>query len=104
MVNFLAYLDINRPSSYSGQYGRIDLFPQITLPVNTFSWLNLALTGGYRYTFYQKSLATTFTTVPGGPVPPGEPPPPPVTTETQAFANASLHRALPYGSAEVVGP
>ncbi|HVR10718.1 MAG TPA: LPS assembly protein LptD [Thermoanaerobaculia bacterium] len=103
MDNFLDYLDIIRPDSYSGEYGRIDLFPQITLPVNTFSWLNFSLTGGYRYTFYQKSLATTFTTVPGVPVP-GAPPPPPVTTETQAFANTSLHRALPYGSAELVGP
>ncbi len=95
MDNFLDYLDINRPSSYSGQYGRIDLFPQLTLPVNTFSWLNFSLTGGYRYTFYQKSLATVFTTAPGVP---------PVTTETQTLANTSLHRALPYGSAELVGP
>src|SRR6202049_3032040 len=45
MDDFLDYLEINRPLSYSGNYGRIDLFPQITLPVNTFSWLNLSLTG-----------------------------------------------------------
>jgi LPS-assembly protein len=92
MDNFLDYLDILRPGSYSGQYGRIDLFPQLTLPVNTFSWLNFSLTGGYRYTFYQKSLATTTTGTP------------PVTTETQVLDNTSLHRALPYGSAEIVGP
>jgi LPS-assembly protein len=103
MDNFLDYLEINRPQSYSGSYGRIDLFPQVTLPVNTFSWLNLSLTGGYRYTFYQRSLATTFTTTPVPPAP-GAPPPPPVTTETQAFDNTSLHRALPYGSAQIVGP
>ena len=104
MDNFLDFLDINRPQSYSGSYGRIDLFPQVTLPVNTFSWLNLSLTGGYRYTFYQRSLATTFTTTPGVPATPGAPPPPPTTTETQAFDNTSLHRALPYGSAQIVGP
>jgi LPS-assembly protein len=104
MDNFLDYLDINRPGSYSGTYGRFDLFPQITLPVNTFSWLNLSLTGGYRYTFYQRSLATTFTTTPGMPATPGAPPPPAVTTETQAFDNTSLHRALPFGSAQIVGP
>ena len=98
MDNFLDYLSINRPLSYSGSYGRMDLFPQITLPVNTVSWLNLSLTGGYRYTFYQRSLETIITTTPGGP---GTPP---VTTETQALANTSLHRALPYGSAQVVGP
>ena len=103
MDNFLDFLDINRPGSYSGSYGRVDLFPQVTLPVNTFSWLNLSLTGGYRYTFYQRSLATTFTTTPGVPTP-GAPPPPPVTTETQAFDNTTLHRALPYGSAQIVGP
>jgi LPS-assembly protein len=94
MDNFLDYLDIQRPGSYSGSYGRIDLFPQVTLPVNTFSWLNFSLTGGYRYTFYQKSLVTTTTTTGS----------PPVTTETQALENTSLHRALPYGSAELVGP
>ena len=104
MDDFLDYLEINRPQSYSGSYGRFDLFPQITLPVNTFSWLNLSLTGGYRYTFYQRSLATTFTTTPGVPATPGAPPPPPVTVETQAFDNTSLHRALPYGSAQIVGP
>lgn len=103
MDDFVDYLDIIRPGSYSGDYGRLDLFPQLTLPVNTFSWLNVSLTGGYRYTFYQKSLATTFTSTPGTPIP-GQPPPPPVVTEAQAFDNTSLHRALPYGSAEVVGP
>jgi LPS-assembly protein len=94
MDNVFDYLDINRPGSYSGRYGRIDLFPQVTLPVRTVPWLSLALTGGERYTFYQRSLATTV-------VPIGTPP---VPTPVQAFDNTSLTRSLPYGNAEVVGP
>ena len=99
MDNVLDYLDIIRPGSYSGDYGRIDLFPQLTLPVNTFSWLNFSLTGGYRYTYYQRSLATTMVAV--GPPPVGTPP---VLTEVQSFDDSSLHRALPYGTAQIVGP
>jgi LPS-assembly protein len=90
------YLDINRPGSYSGSYGRFDMFPQITLPVHTVPWLSLALTGGDRFTYYQKSLETTTTT--------SGTPPMPVTVPGSAFTSASLTRSLPFGSAEVVGP
>ena len=54
----LDYLDIDRPGSYAGQYGRADLFPQLTLPVRTFPWLNLAVTAGERVTYYSDSLNT----------------------------------------------
>jgi LPS-assembly protein len=94
MDNVLDYLQIDRPGSYSGRYGRIDLFPQVTLPVRTVPWLSLAVTGGERYTFYQRSLTTTL-------VPIGTPP---VPTPVQAFASSSLTRSLPYGNAEIVGP
>jgi len=88
MDNVLDYLDINRPGSYSGQYGRIDLFPQVTLPLNTVPWLNFSLTGGYRYTFYQKSLASMTTTA----------------GVVQTLDSNSLTRSLPYGDAEIIGP
>jgi LPS-assembly protein len=83
MDNFFDYLEINRPGSYSGTYGRLDLFPQITLPVNTFPWLSLSVTGGYRLTEYQKSINPTT---------------------GLSFENQGLTRSLPYGSAEIVGP
>jgi lipopolysaccharide assembly outer membrane protein LptD (OstA) len=82
MDNYLDYLDINRPGSYSGSYGRFDLFPQVTLPVNTFPWLNVSMTGGERLTWYEKGLNSAET----------------------ALVDTSIDRLLPYGSAEIVGP
>jgi LPS-assembly protein len=81
------YLSINRPGSgqpgtYTGSYGRFDLFPQITLPVRTFPWLNLSLTGGERLTWYQDSL----------------------NANQSAFTGDSLTRNFPFASAQVVGP
>ena len=81
------YLSIDRPGSgqpgtYTGQYGRFDLFPQITLPVRTFPWLNLSLTGGERFTWYQDSL----------------------NANQSAFTGDSVTRAFPFASAQIVGP
>ncbi|MEA2603590.1 MAG: LPS-assembly protein [Acidobacteriota bacterium] len=76
------YLDIARPNSYSGQYGRFDLFPQVTLPVRTVPWLNLSVTGGERLTWYGDSLNANQT----------------------AFTGNSLTRTFPVASAQIVGP
>jgi LPS-assembly protein len=76
------YLDIARPSSYSGRYGRFDLFPQVTLPVRTVPWLNLSVTGGERLTWYGDSL----------------------NAEQTAFTGNSLTRSFPVASAQIVGP
>jgi LPS-assembly protein len=78
----LDYLEIDRPQSYSGKYGRADLFPQITLPIRTFPWLNLSVTGGERLTWYGDSLNTTQTD----------------------FTGDSLTRSFPVASAQIVGP
>jgi LPS-assembly protein len=83
-----AYLDVARPDSYTGKYGRFDLFPQVTLPIRSFPWLSLSVTGGERLTWYGDSLRTT-------------------TTDTGAVTNfqgQAVTRTLPYGSAEIVGP
>jgi LPS-assembly protein len=77
-----SYLDVARPQSYQGQYGRFDLFPQLTLPVKTFPWLNVSLTGGERLTYYGDTLDTTQT----------------------KFTGDSLTRTFPFASAEIVGP
>jgi LPS-assembly protein len=78
----VSYLDTARPNSYEGAYGRVDAFPQLTLPVKSFPWLTLSLSAGERLTWYSDSLDST----------------------QRAFAGESLTRALPFGSAEVIGP
>jgi LPS-assembly protein len=78
----LSYLDLARPGAYEGQYGRIDAFPQVTLPIRSFPWLSLSVTGGERLTWYGDSL----------------------NRSNNAFTGQAITRALPYGSAEVVGP
>jgi LPS-assembly protein len=77
-----AYLELAQNGGSQVKYGRFNLFPQITLPIRTFPWLSLSVTGGERLTWYGDSLDPA-----GG-----------------AFANKSLTRTLPYGSAEMLGP
>lgn len=81
-----AYLDIDRPGSYAGTYGRVDAFPQLTLPIRSFPWLSLSITGGGRLTYYTDSVNGTTTTAP---------------TE---FTGESLDRILPSARADIVGP
>jgi lipopolysaccharide assembly outer membrane protein LptD (OstA) len=81
------YLQVNQageagPGNYGGSYGRFDLFPQVTLPVRTFPWLNLSVTGGERLTWYQDTL----------------------NTDQSAFTGNSLTRTFPFASAQIVGP
>jgi len=78
----LDYLQIDRPNSYSGTYGRADLLPQVTLPVRTFPWLSLSVTGGERLTWYGDSLDAT----------------------QQSFTGQALTRTFPVASSEIVGP
>ncbi|MFL6201973.1 MAG: LPS-assembly protein LptD [Thermoanaerobaculia bacterium] len=77
-----SYLDLVRPSSYSAKYGRVDAFPQLTLPVKSVPWLNLSLTAGERVTWYGDSLNSTGT----------------------SFDGEAMTRLIPFGSSEVVGP
>jgi len=78
----LDYFQIDRPNSYNGNYGRVDLFPQVTLPIRTFPWLSLSVTGGERLTWYGDSLNATQTD----------------------FTGDSLSRAFPVASSQIVGP
>lgn len=77
-----SYLDLVRPNSYSGRYGRIDAFPQLTLPIRSVPWLNLSLTAGERVTWYGNSLDATGT----------------------SFDDEAVTRMVPFGSSEIVGP
>ncbi|HYG64460.1 MAG TPA: LPS assembly protein LptD [Thermoanaerobaculia bacterium] len=78
-----SYLDIDRPNGFSGSYGRLDLFPQLSLPVRSFPWLSLTLTGGGRVTYYQDTVDLD---------------------NRSQLSGESLLRALPSGTAEIVGP
>ena len=80
--NSVSYLDLERPGSYSGKYGRVDLFPQLTLPVRAFPWLSLSATIGERLTWYGDSIDPL----------------------TQRFTGESEQRDLPSASALIVGP
>lgn len=82
MLSSVNYLQIDRPQSYSGRYGRADLFPQVTLPIRTFPWLSLAITGGERLTWYGDSLNASQT----------------------EFTGEAQSRSFPVASADVVGP
>jgi len=77
-----SYLDIDRPDAYSGAYGRVDVFPQLTLPIRSFPWLDLSVAVGDRLTYYGDSLNRTQTD----------------------FSGETLTRNLPVASAKIVGP
>jgi lipopolysaccharide assembly outer membrane protein LptD (OstA) len=78
----LDYFDLDRPGTYTGKYGRFDLFPQVTLPVRSVPWLNLSVTGGERGTWYGDTLNDL----------------------QNGFTGDSRTRTFPVASAEVVGP
>jgi LPS-assembly protein len=81
-----SYLDLSRPGAYEGSYGRVDAFPQLTLPIRSFPWLSLSVSGGGRLTYYTDSVNGTATVFP------------------TAFTGESLDRILPAASAQIVGP
>jgi len=54
------YPDAKAPALYE-LYGRFDLFPQVTLPIRSWPWLSVSVTGGERFTWYGDSLQTTTT-------------------------------------------
>ncbi len=80
--NSVSYLDLERPGSYSGKYGRVDLFPQLTVPVRAFPWLSLSATIGDRVTWYGDTIDPL----------------------TQRFTGETEVRDLPSASGLIVGP
>ncbi|HYN20807.1 MAG TPA: LPS assembly protein LptD [Thermoanaerobaculia bacterium] len=77
-----SYLDLVRPNLYESKYGRLDAFPQLTLPVRSVPWLSLSLTAGERITWYGDSL----------------------NAAGSSFDGEALTRTIPFGSSEIVGP
>ena len=75
------YFDVELTDS-SIDYGRVDIFPTISAPLSTLSWLSAKLDVGGRVTHYTDSL----------------------TEDRSGFSGESLTRVFPTASLEVVGP
>ena len=85
----LAYLDVDRSAAYDTQYGRADLFPEVSIPLEPAPWLSLSIRGGYRLTWWEDSLETE----------------PTVVQETgDAFSGESITRSLGTWGADLIGP
>jgi LPS-assembly protein len=80
-----SYLDLSRPNSYAGKYGRVDAFPQLTLPIRSVPWLSLSLSGGGRFTWYGDTVDTS-------------------DPAHLKLSGQTATRTLPFGNAEIVGP
>lgn len=78
----VGYLTVDRSATYESEYGRLDLRPELSLPLNPAPWLSLNLFAGERFTWWSDSLDDTAT----------------------GFTGDSLTRSAPYGGAELIGP
>lgn len=85
----LAYLSVDRSDAYRSDYGRADLFPEVSLPIEPAPWLSLSLNAGHRLTWWGDSLETDAEAV----------------TETgSSFSGESLTRSISTWGAQVIGP
>ncbi|MFQ5349262.1 MAG: LPS assembly protein LptD [Thermoanaerobaculia bacterium] len=81
LVSSINYISIQRGNLFDETYTRMDLFPQLTIPLSTLPWLSVSVTGGERVTAYEDSL-----------------------TEDGTFGGGSLTRSFPTANARIVGP
>lgn len=77
-----SFLSVERTGTLDEQYGRVDLFPRLTLPIRSAPWISTSLTAGGRATWYGDS----------------------VSQDGSEFTGESLTRFFPTASADVVGP
>ena len=85
----LAYLSVDRSATYDAQYGRADLFPEVSLPLEPAPWLSLSLTAGHRLTWWGDSLETDSDAV---------------KATGSSFRGESLTRSVSTWGAEAIGP
>jgi len=97
-----SYLSSETDDRFDVSYGRVDLAPQLTVPLRVAPWLSVALTGGGRGTWWGESLPTTVVDeVSGtavrvcddGPIP-----------DEQIFCGDALDRTYTTAQADIVGP
>jgi LPS-assembly protein len=77
------YFSVDRSEAYRGEYGRLDLQPELKLPFSPVPWLSAAATLGSQLTWYGDSVDLSG---------------------AQAFTGESLTRVLPWAGLELVGP
>lgn len=85
----LAYLSVDRSEQYQSDYGRLDLFPQVSFPLEPASWLSVTLNAGHRFTWYQDSLEADSTVV---------------AQTGSSFSGEELTRSISTAGAEIIGP
>lgn len=95
----LAYLNVERTAQYNGGYGRIDLFPSLSVPVLTLPFLTAKVSGGYRYTWYGDTLCRV-----GARDPDGGPSEDACSSGGQGFRGETLTRGIPVAGLQLVGP
>ena len=98
-----SFLSSGLTDSETSSYGRVDLAPELTLPLRLFPWLNLSVAAGGRATWYGDSLPQERKDAAGnwlgnycGDTP--------ATGANNGFCGAAETRIYPTASAEVVGP
>jgi lipopolysaccharide assembly outer membrane protein LptD (OstA) len=96
----VAQLDVDRSSDYNSNYGRVDLFPSVELPIKSWPWISMSLTGGYRFTWWGDSLCNLATDETGAPIGGGER----CVDGVQRFTGESFERATPVFTADIFGP
>jgi LPS-assembly protein len=83
LLSSINNISIERPGFGPAQtYSRMDLYPQLTVPLSTLPWLSVSVTGGERITAYDDSL----------------------TEDGTGFGGGSLTRSFPTANARIVGP
>ena len=97
-LSSVSLLSVDRQRNYNDSYGRVDLFPQLTLPVRAAPWLSLSLSGGGRATWYSDSI---FSDADIAQLPPDEQE---RALNESRFRGEALTRAVPFAGAEIVGP
>jgi LPS-assembly protein len=90
-------LSVQRTTGLDGSYGRLDLGPELSLPVRPAPWISLKLTAGGRATWYGDSLCRPAT----GPLDRG---PEVCGASGQVFVGEALSRVYETAGAQVVGP
>ncbi|NJL29348.1 MAG: LPS-assembly protein LptD [Thermoanaerobaculia bacterium] len=90
LLSSVNYFDIDRsaePRGFQIDYGRADVFPTLSIPLSSLTWLSTKLDLSYRATFYSKS---------------GNPDP--NAPAAEGLEGGSLTRTYPQASLEVIGP
>ena len=89
VTSSLAGIQVDRSATYDATYQRVDLFPQVSLPIEPAPWLSLSLNAAGRATYWTDSLETDADVV---------------AATGSSFSGESLTRTATSYGAELIGP